>query len=179
MPNRVDNIYIMDGRIMFRNFSGNPNKNYNHDNKRTVTFVISEEIKDKLIQDGWYVKPYIPKNDPDAGITYILEATVCYRTKEGLPKDPNIFIIRPDGLLHVTEDIVDQLDGMDIVSVDATLGPSYWKQGNSSGIRAYVNKMLVTVRENPIDRKYREYAESMNKNVLPTDGDLDLPFPVD
>lgn len=179
MP-RVNDIYIEDGEIAFRNFRGNPERNYDHSNKRTVTFKIPEEIKDDLINDGWNVKTRINKDYPDDPPTYLLEATVCFRTRDGKPKDPQIFIVRPDRLIHVTEETVDTLDGLDIVSVDARLGPKYWEQGNRKGIRAYVNKMLITIEENPIDKKYREMVEERNNLSTALGDDLgDLPFPIE
>ena len=177
MP-RVNDIFIEDGEIIFRNFSGKKS-DFNPNGARTVTFVIPDEIKDALLKDGWNVKPYVPKSDPERPPVYILEATIAFRSRDGKPKDPHIFILRPNGMMHVTEDIVDTLDGYDILKVDARLGPHYWEQGGRSGIRPYVNKMLITIKEDPIDRKYREYMDSMNESVLPTDSDLDLPFPIE
>lgn len=174
MP-RVDDIYIEGGQIVFSNFSGNPDKNYNGDNKRTVTFSIPPEVKDNLIADGWNIRPYIPKSDPDAEPIYLLEATIAYRTKDGVPKDPGIFIVRPDSLVHVTEDIIDTLDRADIVKVDAILGPHYWELGNRRGIRPYVNRMLVTIKPNPIDEKYYKLTQQMSNNS-PID---ELSFPVE
>lgn len=176
MP-RVNDICIEDGEIIFRNFSGRPS-DFNPNGQRTVTFVIPVDIKDKLLEDGWNVRAYVPKSDPERPPIYILEATVAFRTRDGKLKDPHIFIVRPDGLLHVTEDIVDTLDGYDILSVDVVLGPHYWEQGGRKGIRPYVNKMYVTVKEDPFDKKYREYLEHANESILPTDSD-DLPFPIE
>lgn len=177
MP-RVNDIIIEAGEIAYSNFSGNPNKNFDGSNKRTVTFVIPPEIKDNLINDGWNVREQVFNNDPDREPRYLLEATICYRTRDGKPKDPGIFIVRSDRLVHVTEDIVDTLDGADILNVDVVLGPSYWEQGGRKGIRPYVNRMLVTVKENAIEKKYRELVEQMNEHVLPTD-DSELPFPIE
>lgn len=179
MP-RVNDIYIEDGTIIFSNFSGNPERNYNNDTKRTVTFSIPSENKDALMEAGWHIRPYIPKSDPDADPIYLLEATIAYRTKDGRPKDPGIFIVKPDRLIHVTEDIVDQLDRMDIVKVDAVLGPSYWEFGGRKGIRPYVNKMYITVKSNPIEEKYDKYTQQMSDSMFPTDTEqTDLPFPLD
>lgn len=176
MP-RVPDIIIEDGEIKFRNFSGNPDKNYNGSNTRTVTFVIPKEKKDDLLADGWNVRAYIPKSDPDAEPTYILEATIAYKTKNGVKKDPGIFIVKPTGLLHVDEDMVDTLDGKDILKVDAVLGASYWEQGNRHGIRPYVNKLYITIRENPIEEKYDRYLRNINDSMFSSDGDL--PFPME
>ena len=175
---RVNNIEIEDGQIIFRNFSGKVSEN-NPKGIRTVTFVIPEEIKDKLISDGWNVRLYIPKNDPEALPIYILEATVCYRNKAGEPQDPHVFIVKSDGLMHVTEDIAFTLDSYDILKVDAVLRPFYWEMNGRRGIRPYVNKMYITINEDRFDKKYRSYIDHVNESALPTDGDLDLPFPVE
>lgn len=173
---RVNNIEIEDGEIIFRNFSGKIT-DYNPKGLRTVTFIIPDDIKDKLIADGWNVRLYVPKNDPERPPVYILEATITYRDKDGKPKDPKIFIVKPDGLLHVTEDMAFALDTYDIVKVDAVLGPYYWEQGGRKGIRPYVNKMYVIIKEDRFDKKYRDYIDQMNQSVVPADDDL--PFPIE
>lgn len=175
---RVNDINITDGIIAYHNFSGRPTDWKPEGGERTVTFVIPDDIAQNLINDGWNIRLQMPK-DNERDPRYLLDCKIKYRTRNGTPRDPKIFIIRDDGYIHVTEDMVDTLDRADIVHVDAVIGPFFWEFGGRSGITACVNSMYLMVKENPIDEKYRKMIEEMNNSILPTDGDLDLPFPVE
>jgi hypothetical protein len=175
---RVNDINITDGIIAYRNFSGRPTDFKPEGGVRTVTFVIPDNIAEDLIKDGWNIRLQMPKNE-DGDPRYLLECKITFRTRNGTPRDPKIFIVRDDGIVHVTEETIDTLDRADIVHVDAVIGPSYWEWGGRSGIAAYVNSMYLTIKENAIDEKYRKMIEEMNNSILPTDNDLDLPFPVE
>jgi len=78
----------------------------------------------------------------------------------------------------MTEETIDTLDRADILSVDAVLGASHWEWGGRSGITAYINSMYITIKDNPVDEKYRKMLDQMNDSILPTD-DGDLPFPIE
>ena len=175
---RVNNINITDGVIAYSNFAGRPTDYNPNGGVRTVTFVIPNDIAQSLIDDGWNVRLQTFKNDPEREPRYLLECKFSYKTRDGRPRDPKIFIVRDDGLVHMTEDTVGTLDAADILSVDAVIGPSYWEWGGGSGIAAYINSMYVTIKENPIDEKYRKMIQEMNEHILPTD-DSDLPFPIE
>ena len=175
MP-RVNDINITDGKIAYSNFSGRPTQFKPEGGVRTVTFVIPVDIADQLRNDGWNLREQILSDDGEVR-RYLLEAKLTFRTREGKPRDPKIFIVRNDGLVHVTEETVDTLDRAEILNVDAVIGPSYWEWGGRKGIAAYINSMYVTIKENPIDEKYRKMIEQMNESVI--DPNSDLPFPID
>lgn len=177
MP-RVDNLNIEGGEIAYSNFAGRIS-DYNENGNRTVTFVIHNDIAKKLIEDGWRVRRQEFPNDPDRPPRYLLEATMTFRTKDGRPKDPKIFIVRDDNsFVHVTEETVGTLDAADIISADAVIGPWYWERNGKSGIKAYINSLYIKVKENPIDAKYRPMIDRMNDSFLDT-GDTSLPFPIE
>lgn len=177
MP-RVNDISITDGEIAYSNFSGRPTEFRPEGGYRTVTFVIPDDIAQKLIDDGWNIRQQTFNNDPEREPRYLLECKFSYKTRDGRPRDPKIFIVRDDSLVHMTEDTVGTLDAADILSVDAVIGPSYWEWGGRKGISAYINSMYVKIKENPIDEKYRKMIEQMNESILPTD-DSSLPFPIE
>lgn len=178
MP-RVNDINITDGEIAYSNFAGRPTTYRPEGGVRTVTFVIPNDLAQQLIVDGWNIREQTFVNDPEREPRYLLEASFTFRTRTGQPRDPKIFIVRPDSLVHVTEETADALDRADIIKVDAVLAPYYWEHGNRKGIRAYVNSLYITIKENPIDEKYRKYIEQMNESILPTDNSSDLPFPIE
>lgn len=173
---RVNDINITDGEIAYSNFSGRPTQFNPDGGVRTVTFVIPYDAADQLIADGWKIREQ--QIDDEGHIRYLLEAKFTFRTRNGQPRDPKIFIVRNDRLVHMTEETIDTLDRADILSVDAVLGASYWEWGGRSGITAYINSMYITIKDNPVDEKYRKMLDQMNDSILPTD-DGDLPFPIE
>lgn len=176
---RVNDINIVNGEIAYSNFSGRPTTYKPEGGVRTVTFVIPSDAAPELQEAGWKIRRQEFPNDPDREPRYLLEATLTFRTRNGQLRDPKIFIVRPDSLVHVTEETVDTLDRAEIVNADAVLGPYYWENGNKRGIKAYVNSLYITVKENPIDEKYRKYIDNLNESMLSTDDDLSLPFPIE
>jgi hypothetical protein len=166
----LNDIILENGMIAYRNFSGRPTEYKPEGGIRTVTFVIPDEWADDLRNDGWKIR-YEEKKE-----RFLLEATVLYRTKDGRPKDPKVFIVRDDNkLIHMTEETVGELDSADIVSVDAVIGPSRYNFGGKTGIKAYVNSLYIKIRENPIERKYRQMLDDMDASFNADD----LPFPID
>jgi hypothetical protein len=103
-----------------------------------------------------------------------------FRTRNGQLRDPKIFIVRDNNtLIHVTEETVDALDRADITSVDAVLAASYWEYAGRSGIKAYINSMYITIKENPIDAKYRKMMEEAEAEVPDISSGDELPFPIE
>ncbi len=176
---RINDINITEGQIAYSNFSGRPTQFNPEGGSRNVTFVIPEDIAEGLIEEGWRVRR---QEFDDGTYRYLLEASFLFRTRNGQPRDPKIFIVQDNRLIHVTEETADALDRADIVSVDAVISPSYWEYAGRSGIKAYINSMYITIKENPIDAKYRRMLEESEAEVpeVPDISDTDdLPFPIE
>lgn len=173
---RIPDINITEGKIAYSNFSGSPTQYNPEGGKRSVTFVIPDDIADELINEGWPVR----KQEFDDGTSrYLLDAAFLFRTRNGQPRDPKIFIVRDNRLIHVTEDTADALDRADIVSVDAVIAASYWEYAGRSGIKAYINSMYLTIKENPIDEKYRKMMEEAEAGIPDISSSDELPFPIE
>lgn len=170
---RIDDINIENGAIAYSNFSGRPTQYKPEGGVRTVTFIIPEESVDALTAAGWKIRKQVFE---DESYRYLLEAKFTFRNRNGQPRDPKIFIIKNGKPVHVTEDTVDTLDRVDILSVDAVIGPVHWEWGGKEGITAYINSMYLNIKENPIDEKYRKMLEEMED--VPDIVD-DLPFPIE
>ena len=171
MP-RVNDINITEGQIAYSNFAGRPTPYKPEGGVRTVTFVMPENIVDDLMRDGWKVRK---QEFEDGSYRYLLEATFLFRTREGKLRDPKIFIVKKDGFIHVTEEIADTLDHAEIVSADAVIGAYYYDYAGKQGIKAYINSLYLTIKENPIDEKYRKMMSEMPS----VDTDDNLPFPIE
>lgn len=171
---RIPDINITEGQIAYSNFSGAPTQYKPEGGERSVTFVIPDNIAEDLANEGWKIR--LQEFD-DGTSRYLLDTTFLFRTRNGQPRDPKIFIVRDKKLIHVTEETVDSLDHADIVSVDAVISPSYWEWAGKSGIKAYINSMYITIKENPIDAKYRKMMEEESPDMTNSIGDL--PFPIE
>ena len=171
MP-RVNDINITDGEIAYSNFAGRPTAYKPEGGVRTVTFVIPENVYEDLIKDGWKIRR---QEFEDGSYRYLLEATFLFRTREGKLRDPKIFIVRDNELIHVTEETADTLDRAEIISADAVIGAYYYDYAGRQGIKAYINSLYLKIKENPIDEKYRNWFLSETPDV----GTNDLPFPIE
>ena len=173
---RIPDINITEGKIAYSNFSGSPTQYNPEGGARSVTYVIPDGIADGLIKEGWKIR----KQEFDDGTSrYLLDASFLFRTRNGQPRDPKIYIVRDNRLIHVTEDTADALDRADIVSVDAVIAASHWEYAGRSGIKAYVNSMYLTIKENPIDEKYRKMMEEAEAEVPDISSSDELPFPIE
>ena len=54
--NHIDNISIRDAKIMFRNFSGKPDKFNPQGGRRIFSVRLTNELADNLKADGWNIK---------------------------------------------------------------------------------------------------------------------------
>jgi hypothetical protein len=54
----------------------------------------------------------------------------------------------------MTEDTVEMLDFVDVANVDLILNPYEWVVNGKTGVKAYLKKMFITIREDPLELKY-------------------------
>lgn len=142
MANNVHNIVIENARIWARNFKGEEHLPYNPKGRRNFCLTLDPEMAQDMIDVGWNVKydrddiPYIP-------------VTVSY---DKYP--PKIYKVTSRGKTLLDEDTVGDLDEDEIVNVDLIIRPYCWDVSGKSGIKAYVEKMYVTIQENALYDKY-------------------------
>jgi hypothetical protein len=61
---------------------------------------------------------------------------------------------------HITEDLVDLLDAVDILNVDLVVRPYKWEVQGNGGIKAYLKTLFVTIEEDELERKYGAKEQS-------------------
>ena len=111
-----ENISIANARIMFRNFRGEASK-FNAAGKRNFCVVIDNDIAQKLIDDGWNVRMFPPR-DNDEEPTYYMQVAVSY---DVIP--PNIFLITKHNKTRLDEDTIGSLDWAEIENIDLVIRP--------------------------------------------------------
>lgn len=159
----VNNITVEGGRIIFRNFSGQPDKYNKNGGKRSFSLVLDEDTALRLKEDGWNVKP-LKSRDPDDPQQYHLSVEASWKFYP-----PRIYLIAGKRKTELTEETISSLDYAEISNVDLTIRPYSWDVNGKQGIKAYVKNMYVTVVEDEFEKKYRSYEEDEDDDDLPFD----------
>lgn len=148
---------LEDVRIIFRNFEGKEGQ-YNRAGDRNFAVVLTKEMAEAMMEDGWNVK--FPKARPDIDPEEdtrdpYLQVTVGYK---GRP--PRIVTITSRGRTELSEENVEILDWVDIAKVDLVIRPYEWEVNGRSGVKAYLKSMYVTIDEDDLDRKYADVPDA-------------------
>lgn len=149
---RVGNVTIEDARIIFRNFSGKEGT-YNAAGNRNFNVLLEPDLAEAMAADGWNVKYLRPREEGDEPQARV-EVAVSYRIKP-----PRVGLITSRGRTLLGEEHLEILDYADIEKVDVILNPSFWEVNGKSGIKAYLQTIFVTIREDELERKYADVPE--------------------
>lgn len=147
---REDNLKIENARIVFRNFSGKPDKFNTQGGKRNFCIVIDDSNDaEELINQGWNIKRFKARDDEEEP-GYYLPVKVSYNVAP-----PHIYICTNKSKTQLTEDTVGTLDYADISTVDAIISPYHYSDvGGRSGVSAYIKTMYVNVIVDEFASKY-------------------------
>ena len=141
-------LQIEDARIIYRNFAGLPSK-FNREGDRNFAVIIpSQDICDKLTEDGWNVKIKPPREEGEEPFMY-LPVKVKFNNR-----GPAIYVVSGKKVNRLTEDNVDALDEIDILSVDMDLRPYDWEVNGKTGRSAYLSALQVTQNIDRFGAKY-------------------------
>ena len=150
MPRHL--LKIEDARIFWTNFAGREKEN-NPAGKRNFCVYIPEDIADQLKADGWNVKMTNDSEEYGGPKPYI-QVEVKYGDYP-----PKIYKVTSRNKTLLDEDVIGDLDKDEISKVDLYVSPYHWTVGKKSGIKAYVDRMWVTIEEDDLTRKYAHYDE--------------------
>lgn len=163
-------ILFEDADIMFRNFKGEEGQ-YNREGDRNFVVLINDpKVVEALLDDGWNVKFLKPQDDDGEEQAY-MQVSVNFK---GRP--PMIYMISSKGKEQLSEDIVELLDYVDIRTVDMILNPYPWNVNGKSGVKAYLEKLFVTVEEDALDRKYSDVPDASAVLDISIGDDEDVSF---
>lgn len=146
MP-EVGSLTIEDAQLIYRNFAGREGL-FNAEGDRNFSVLLDEDTANRMLEDGWNVRELKPRDGEERGAP-ILQVSVSFKRKP-----PEIYLVSRNRRTKLTEDMVELLDAIDYSLVDLIVNPYPWSVGGKSGIKAYLKKMFVTVREDDLDRKY-------------------------
>lgn len=151
---RIDNIRIEGAYILpkpFRNFSGEPGR-YNRKGDRSfVTRIDDADMAKKLREDGWNIREYIRKDDPDADPVYQLQVAVRFNDYP-----PKVVMICDGVQTRLDEEMVGELDTAIITEADIDIRPYHWQLDDGrEGIKAYLQTGYFTIEnQDPFAAKY-------------------------
>jgi len=151
--NPQDNtVVIEDATIIFRNFSGKEGQ-YNREGDRNFAVLLPEDVAQAMATDGWNVKWLKAREEGEEEQAY-LSVSVNFK---GRP--PTVVMITSNGRTTLHEDDIDVLDYVDIETIDMILNPYEWSVNGKSGVKAYLQSIYVTIREDRLALKYNSLDE--------------------
>ena len=143
-------LQLEDARIIYRNFAGAAGK-FNREGDRSFAVIIPDEAtKDMLVEAGWNVKIKPPRDDFDEPFMF-LPVKVKFNNR-----GPAAYFRSGNSVKRLTEDTIDILDEIDIMSVDMDLRAFDWEINGRTGRTAYLEAIDVVQR---VDRFGARYAE--------------------
>ena len=147
-------ISIANAKIGFRNFSGKEGK-FNAAGKRNFCVFLDTDIANRLSEDGWNIRWLRPRNEDEAPQAY-MQVEVSFRN---IP--PTIVQITHRGKTKLSEDTVGSLDWAELANVDLIIRPYNWQVNASTGVKAYLKSMYVTLNEDEFAEKYDSLPEAV------------------
>lgn len=144
---------IGNAKIRFRNFEGRETK-FNPPGRRVFSVFLDDDVAEKLKDDGWNIK-YLTPRDPEDPKQAYLEVFVSFKN---FP--PRIMLISSKNKTILDAGSVSMLDWADIENVDLIARPYNWEVNGKVGIKAYLKKMYVTLKEDEFEAKYMDTPDS-------------------
>ena len=131
-------VEINDCKIIYRNFRGEGSK-FNREGDRNFAVLIPDpEQADALIAEGWNVKIKPPREEGDDPFMF-LPVKIKFNDR-----GPKIYLKTGDTQVRLTEESVDCIDSIDILSVDLDIRPYDWNVNGKTGRTAYLQAIKIT-----------------------------------
>lgn len=163
---RMDNAMLEGVRIVYRNFRGEGGP-YNREGDRNFSVVLDNETAAQMAADGWKVKTKPPR-EPGEDEFHTIPVAVSFK---GRP--PTVTMISSRGRTRLDEDSIETLDYVMIDNVDVILSPYQWEVNGNTGVKAYLEKIFVTIHEDALDLKYADVDDAPTPSRVEEEPDRD------
>lgn len=143
-------VVMEDVRLIFRNFTGKEGE-FNREGDRNFGVILPPDVAEAMERDGWNVKWLEPREEGEERTPW-LPVKVAY----GKGRPPKITVLTETHTKVMNEETVEQLDWVDVVTVDLIVRPYHYEVRGNTGIAAYLQSMFITIEEDALDRKYAD-----------------------
>lgn len=130
----------------WRNFSGAAK--FNEEGKRTFNVKLPENVALEMKNDGFNVKPLRARDEEDENDGYRIEIDASFRIRP-----PQVWLISGGQRTLLDEGAINILDYADIEKATIAINPYAWETATGSGIKAYLHKAIIYLREDELDRE--------------------------
>lgn len=147
-------------RLIFRNFSGRPDK-YNREGDRNFGILLDESWVADMEESGYpvkYLKPHDEEDDPAPWI----KVKVNYNSQ--FP--PTVILVTSRGRTTLDSETVDLLDTAFISHADIVLNPYYYEVNGMKGYSMYLSRAYITIEEDEFERKYGEIPDVSGEDSI-------------
>src|SRR3954466_14802410 len=103
MADEVKTFMVEDAPIIFRNFSGREGQ-YNREGDRNFAVILTEDVAQQMLKDGWNVKYLDPREEGDEPTPYI-SVSVNFKNRP-----PRVVLLTSTSRTQLDEDSVEVLD---------------------------------------------------------------------
>lgn len=159
----IGNYEIKD--ILFRNFSGRPDKFHQNGQQPNFWLVLTEDTAKGLMERGLNVRTFTNR---DGDEEYRLQVYANYGNYP-----PTIYKICGKNKVLLDEESIGDLDRDEIIGVDLKISPYHWSFNGNEGVKAYISKATFEILEDRIDAKLNEIDR---QEKFPDDIEEDLPW---
>jgi hypothetical protein len=133
----------------WRNFSGA--EKFNESGKRTFNIKLDEGTALAMKEDGFNVKPLRSRDEDDENDGYRIEVDASFKIRP-----PQVWLVSGGQRTLLDEGAINILDYADIEKATIAINPYPWETATGSGIKAYLHKAVIYLREDDLDAEMRE-----------------------
>jgi hypothetical protein len=147
---------LLEGvRIIFRNFAGEE-RMFNAEGDRNFTVVLPEDIGEQMLKDGWNVKRLRPREEGEEG-DLSLKVKVSFK---GRSKPRMHIYAKSKGVRTLLdEESAEVMDWPEFDNVELIIRPYDWLVNGKNGRTAYLQSIVGTIHEDPLELKYAHIPE--------------------
>ena len=144
-----DLLEIENAQIIWKNFSGEPDKFHTKGGYRNFNVILDDPEKaQQMADDGWNVKIRAPREEGEKPLN-TLEVCVSF---ENYP--PKVIMLTSRNKVELDEESIRCLDTADILSADLIISPYHYDVNGKQGIKAYLKTAYITIEEDRFAEKY-------------------------
>ena len=146
--------------IRFRNFQGKAGR-FNNEGERYFCLVLDDESAEKMKEEGWNIRYLNPRDPEDDPVPYV---QIKVEMSKGRP--PKVVQVTRKGKTYLDETSIQNLDWAEIDKADISIRPFEWHlQNGTSGVKAYLKTMYVTIAEDEFEDRYYDVPDSAQNIV--------------